>query len=196
MAAQYPARLAPGARHRFSLALAAPVLLAGQSVQAASPDDWATASDIGVGSLVLWSISVPAVKGDKQGALQAGASAATGFGVAQGLKLAFPETRPDGSGNDSFPSGHTATAFAAATSILDRRGAPEGIPALALASLVGLARVEADKHHWYDVVAGAAVGAGAGLLLTHHKPDQHGRAAVLLPWGDFHGGGVTYASRF
>lgn len=181
---------------RWSVAFAAPVLLASHGAHAASQDDWATASDIGVGGLILWSLGVPAVKDDTQGALQAGASVAVGFGVAQGLKQVFPENRPDGSGNDSFPSGHTATAFAAATSILERRGPGEGIPALAVASLVGLARVEADKHHWYDVVAGAAVGTGAGLLLTHHKPDKDGRVAVVVPWGDFHGGGVTYASRF
>jgi len=173
--------------------LAAPALLASQSAQAASPDDWDTASDVGVGSLVLWSIGVPAIKGDKQGALQAGAAVVTGFGAAQGLKQVFPETRPDGSGNDSFPSGHTATAFAAATSILDRRGAGEGIPALALASFVGVARIKADKHHWYDVLAGAAIGSASGLLITRHqRPD----APKVFAWGDFHSAGVTYAARF
>jgi membrane-associated phospholipid phosphatase len=182
--------------HHWSLAVAGPLLLASQPALASSQDDWATASDIGVGSLVLWSIGVPAAKGDTQGAFQAGASAAAGFGVAQGLKQVFPEARPDGSGNDSFPSGHTATAFAAATSILDRRGAAEGIPALALASFVGLARVEADKHHWYDVVAGAAIGTGVGLVITHAKPDKDGRVAVIVPWGDTHSLGVHVAARF
>ncbi len=178
---------------RWSLAAAAPLLLASQPALASSQDDWATASDIGVGSLVLWSIGVPAAKGDTQGALQAGASAATGFGVAQGLKQVFPEMRPDGSGNDSFPSGHTATAFASATSILERRGPGEGIPALALASFVGLARVEADKHHWYDVVAGAAIGSASGLLITRHRRSD---APLVMLWGDFHGAGMTYAARF
>ena len=183
----------PRPLRRLSLVMAGPLLLAGQPALASSQDDWATASDIGVGSRVLWSIGVPAAKGDTQGALQAGASAAVGFGVAQGLKQVFPEMRPDGSGNDSFPSGHTATAFAAATSILERRGAGEGIPALAIASFVGLARVQADKHHWYDVVAGAAIGSASGLLITRHRrPDT----PLVMLWGDFHGGGVTYAARF
>jgi len=93
----------------------------------------------------------------------------------------------------SFPSGHTATAFAAATSILDRRGAGEGIPALALASFVGVARIKADKHHWYDVLAGAAIGSASGLLITRHqRPD----APKVFAWGDFHSAGVTYAARF
>ncbi len=183
----------PRRLRRWSFLAVSPLLLAGQPALASSQDDWATASDIGVGSLVLWSIGVPAAKGDSHGALQAGASAAVGFGVAQGLKQVFPEMRPDGSGNDSFPSGHTATAFAAATSILERRGAGEGIPALAVASFVGLARVQADKHHWYDVVAGAVIGSASGLLITRHRrPD----APLVMLWGDFHGGGLTYAARF
>ena len=177
---------------RLTLLTAAPLALAASPAHASSEGDWATASDIGVGSLVLWSIGVPAVEGDTQGALQAGGSAATGFAVAQGLKQVFPEMRPDGSGNDSFPSGHTATAFAAASSILERRGAGEGIPALAIASFVGLARVEADKHHWYDVLAGAAIGTGSGLLITR-KRDHSSQAMV---WGDTHTLGVTYAARF
>jgi len=181
---------------RLGLLAAGPILLAGQNAQAASQDDWDTASDVAVGGLLLWSVGVPAAKGDTQGALKAGGSAVAAFGAAQALKQVFPEQRPDGSGNDSFPSGHTATAFAAATSILERRGPEEGIPALALASFVGLARVEADKHYWYDAVAGAALGAGAGLLITRPKPDKNGRIAVIVPWGDTHSIGLHVAARF
>ncbi|MFO6446547.1 phosphatase PAP2 family protein [Erythrobacter sp. NE805] len=181
---------------RFAVLFAAPLLIASQPASASSQDDWARASDIGVGGLLLWSIGVPLAEGDSKGALQAGAADVAGFAAAQALKEAFPETRPDRSGNDSFPSGHTATAFAAATSILERRGPGEGVPALALAGVVGLARVEADKHYWYDVVAGAAIGAGAGLLLTHPKADGKGRMAVLVPWGDAHSIGVNVAARF
>jgi len=181
---------------RLTLAAAGPLLLASQPALASSQSDWATASDVGVGTLLLWSVGVPLAEGDRQGALQGGASGAAGFLSAQALKEAFPEQRPDGSGNDSFPSGHTATAFAAATSILERRGPGEGVPALALAGVVGLARVEAEKHHWYDVVAGAAIGAGAGLLITHPKPDGKGRVAAIVPWGDAHSIGVNVAARF
>ncbi len=117
---------------------------------------------------------------------------AASYLVATGLKETFPETRPDGSDRRSFPSGHTSVAFGAATSIWNRRGEAEGIPALAVASLVGLARVKADKHHWYDVVAGAAVGTASGLLITR---DRTGRSQTFA-WGDGHSGGITYAARF
>ncbi len=184
-------KLNSNCKHVVLLA-AAPLMLVSQPALAASKDDWATVSDVGVGSLVAWSLAVPVIEGDTQGALQAGAATATGFLTATGLKQVFPETRPDGSGNDSFPSGHTATAFAAATSILDRRGPAEGIPALAVASLVGFARVRADKHYWYDVLAGAAIGSASGLLITHSKDGK----SQTMAWGDTHTAGFTYAARF
>lgn len=176
----------------FTCILAAPLLLLPQTAAASSQDDWATASDIGVGALAAWSIGVPLAQGDNAGALQAGGSMAASYLVATGLKETFPETRPDGSDRRSFPSGHTSVAFGAATSIWNRRGDAEGIPALAVAGLVGLARVQADKHHWYDVVAGAAVGTASGLLITHDRSRQ----SETFVWGDAHSGGLTYVARF
>ena len=69
--------------------------------------------------------------------------------------------------NPSFPSGHSATAFAAATAVavLCPRLRPF---ALAIAAAVALSRVYLRVHFPLDVVAGgllgAAVGAGFGLL--------------------------------
>jgi membrane-associated phospholipid phosphatase len=154
---------------------------------------WGTISDIGAYGLTGISIGLPLIDGDTQGALQAGGSVAAAQVVTFSLKRAFPEVRPDGSDNRSFPSGHTAQSFAAATSLLKRRGAATGIPALAVASLVGFARVKADKHHWYDVVAGAAIGGSAGFLITRGRPDK---AVAVVPWGDTTGGGVSVSMRF
>jgi membrane-associated phospholipid phosphatase len=53
---------------------------------------------------------------------QAGGSILVGEGIAQGLKHSVHERRPDGSGNDSFPSGHAAVSFAAAATIHRRYG--------------------------------------------------------------------------
>lgn len=184
--------MGPSARSLLGVPLAAGLALFAQPAAASTQDDWAALSNIGVGGLAAWSLGVPLIDGDSAGALQAGGSMAASFLVATGMKEAFPETRPDGSDRRSFPSGHTSTAFGAAASIWNRRGASEGIPAMAVASLVGLARVKADKHHWYDVVAGAAVGTTAGLLITH---DRSGKAQAFA-WGDTHGAGVTYAARF
>lgn len=66
-------------------------------------------------------------------------------------------------GNPSFPSGHSATAFAAATvvAILCPRLRPV---ALALAAAVALSRVYLRVHFPLDVVVGGLIGAGLGAL--------------------------------
>ena len=86
--------------------------------------------------------------------------------VTEALKLSVDKERPDHSGNDSFPSGHTADSFMAATFINQRYGWHYGVPALVLASYVGYTRVAADKHHVEDVLAGAAIGSFAGWFFT------------------------------
>jgi len=178
-------------RRRAALALAPLALLA--SPARADERDWATVSDVSVGALIAWSVGVPLIEGDEKGALQAGVSIAAAQGVAQLLKHTVHETRPDGSDRRSFPSAHSATAFAAATSIFERRGAGEGVPALALAGLTGLGRVEARKHHWHDVFAGAAIGGVSGLLLTHPQGE---RGSTLAVWGDTQGGGFSFGMTF
>lgn len=73
------------------------------------------------------------------------------------LLVAPPET-------PSFPSGHTASSFAAATAILlYRRSA--GVLAMAYATLVGLSRIYLCVHWPTDVVAGAVIGVAASLLV-------------------------------
>ena len=158
-----------------------------------SKKDWATVSDIGSYSLAAIAIGLPLIKHDTHGALQAGGSIMSAQLISLGLKSTFPELRPDGSDRKSFPSGHTAQSFAAAATIFNREGKGAGIPAFAVATLVGVARVKADKHHWYDVVAGAAIGAGSGFLITRQRSDQN---IAVIPWGDSKGGGLSVAMRF
>ena len=83
------------------------------------------------------------------------------------LKAMVKEERPDHSDNKSFPSGHAAMAFAAARSI-DKEFRKDciwiPIAGYAAATAVGIERVASDRHHWYDVLAGAAVGVGAAEL--------------------------------
>ena len=68
--------------------------------------------------------------------------------------------KPDG----SFPSGHTALAFALATSILlHRRNL--GLIFITAALLVGLGRVLSNVHYPIDILAGAGLGITTALLL-------------------------------
>lgn len=107
--------------------------------------------------------------GLKQGAL----SGVTSIGAMLLLKYTVREKRPDGSNYHSFPSGHASTTFSAATFIQRRYGWKFGVPAYVLASYVGWGRVYARKHHWWDVVAGAAIGAGASLIYTRPFAEKH-----------------------
>ncbi len=153
---------------------------------------WVTASDVGRDVLVVAALGAPVVKGDWSGLAEAGGSMALAGGTTLVLKQLVDERRPDGSDNNSFPSGHTSISFAAAATLENRYGWEVGAPAFAIASFVGVARVEARKHYWYDVVAGAALGTGSGFLLTNKLNDR----VRLVPWGDHSGGGVTVAVRF
>ncbi len=81
----------------------------------------------------------------------------------------------DSNSNQSFFSGHTALAFASAGVICTHQrrlgwygrdwGALVCSLSLASAGTVGYLRIVSDNHYATDVLAGAAVGLGAGMLL-------------------------------
>jgi len=82
-------------------------------------------------------------------------------GVTYGLKHIVSEDRPDHSDKRSFPSGHSAIAFAGATALHKEYGQQSilySIAGYAVATAVAIDRVARDRHHWQDVCAGAAIG--------------------------------------
>src|SRR5471032_1355590 len=92
---------------------------------------------------------------DWTGVAQLGVVTLTTVGTAYGLNHLTHETRPDGSDDHSLPSDTAALAFAPAQFLWDRYGWQVGLPAYAAATFVGWSRVDANKHHWYDVAASA-----------------------------------------
>jgi|GEM_PF-966155 len=82
-------------------------------------------------------------------------------GTVQVIKRATGIERPDGSNNQSFPSGHTALAFAGAHILFKEYKDISpwiGIAGYATATTVGAMRILNRKHRLSDVVAGAGVG--------------------------------------
>ena len=80
----------------------------------------------------------------------------------------------------SFPSTHTASAFAFATGVATEAHVL-GAPLVAAALAVGAARVSVGEHHPGDVVAGAALGVGVAALTTRVWPVSPGTAAQARP---------------
>lgn len=77
------------------------------------------------------------------------------------LKNTTRQLRPDGSTRNSFPSGHTAQAFAAATFLNEEyKGRFKWMPVASygLASCVGMLRMANNRHFISDVLVGAGIG--------------------------------------
>ena len=100
----------------------------------------------------------------------------------QGIKLVTGRARPRDdadlggndfapfSGKDAFPSGHTAAAFAFATSLGDVIDRPWARVSLyALATGTAWARVAQEAHWVSDVVAGAAVGIASAKFASGRR---------------------------
>lgn len=122
-------------------------------------------------------------------------SLAIAFVVTDGLKYSINRTRPyikypadihpykaDETGK-SFPSGHTAIAFATATSLtLEYKKWYVAVPAYLFATGVGYSRLYLGEHYFSDVAAGAIIGTGSAFLshwltkkIFKFKPPQYVR---------------------
>lgn len=81
------------------------------------------------------------------------------------LKYSCRVMRPDGSSRNSFPSGHTATAFMAATMLHKEYGHRSpwySIGGYTVATITGVTRQLNNRHWMSDIM----VGAGIGILAT------------------------------
>jgi hypothetical protein len=82
-------------------------------------------------------------------------------GATMGLKKLAAVERPDGSKDNSFPSGHTATAFAGAEFLYQEYKDVNvwyGVAGYIVAAGTGLCRIYNDRHWLTDVAAGAGIG--------------------------------------
>lgn len=86
-------------------------------------------------------------------------------------KHSVKEKRPDTGARNSFPSGHTATAFMGAELVREEYGNAYGTGAYTIATSIALLRLYNDRHWLNDVIAGAGVGILAARI-----------GYWLLPW--------------
>lgn len=120
------------------------------------------------------------------------------------------ELRPDGSNYLSFPSGHTAQAFASAEFMrLEYKDVSPwyGVAGYAMATATGLLRMYNNKHWMSDVVAGAGVGIASTRLaywlypkMQHWfgKKDAGDNAPVTMLMPTYQNGavGLSYVKNF
>lgn len=77
------------------------------------------------------------------------------------IKYSSKEMRPDHTTANSFPSGHTATAFAAATIFNKEYGSISpwySVAGYSVATLTGITRIMNNRHWINDVLVGAGIG--------------------------------------
>lgn len=124
----------------------------------------------------------------------------------QSLKAITRVPRPDGFGTNAFPSGHTATAFAAAEFLHQEYKDVSpwyGIAGYAMATTTACLRIYNNRHWFRDLLPGAAIGIMSTKIaywiypaiknkLFKEKPIH----AIVLPYYQNGGGGISMIYSF
>ena len=102
------------------------------------------------------------------------------------LKKLSRQIRPDSSNYRSFPSGHTAQAFVAATFLHKEFGHKSiwySVGAYTVATAIGTLRIMNNKHWISDVLVGAGIGILSTNLVYHSHRYKWGKkpALTLVP---------------
>ena len=158
---------------------------------AASDKFFSTFADVGAIGIPVAAGVVTLVEHDRNGLIQGAETGVAAMLTTTALKYALDTQRPNG-GRHSFPSGHATLAFSGAGYLHARYGWKVGLPFELLAAGVAYSRVRTRDHHWYDVVAGAAIGEGSAFLLTSRLSDNV-RVGI---GGDSKSGAISFAARF
>lgn len=122
-------------------------------------------------------------------------------------KYSVGERRPDTDARNSYPSGHTATAFMGAEIVRTEYGNVYGVYAYAFSSGIALLRLYNDRHWLNDVLGGAGIGilsARIGYWLLPYERrlfgwDKRGIDAAIIPACNPVDGGIvslSFTARF
>lgn len=143
--------------------------------------------------LALQPLGVSSPYGLKGNALRLLGAYVLTFAVVIPSKALFDSPRPDYRGNlESFPSGHTAAAFAGAECLrlaYRHRSPWYGIAGYTVATATGLMRMANNRHWLSDVVAGAGIGilsakASYWLIgkMDHKKGNGKAYGPIITPF--------------
>jgi membrane-associated phospholipid phosphatase len=98
------------------------------------------------------------------------------------------------SGRDSFASGHATEAFALASVISEHYDTPwVQVTSYGLASMVGYARLNNNRHWPSDVLAGAAIGTFVGKTVVHFNQNHRQVSVKPIVGPDIHGAQMSVA---
>ncbi|NPD82829.1 phosphatase PAP2 family protein [Prevotella sp. PINT] len=122
------------------------------------------------------------------------------------MKYTFKEKRPDSNARNSYPSGHTATAFMGAEFLWKEYKDVSpwiGYAGYAVAAATGYLRIYNDRHYINDVVAGACIGMLSVKMSYWLYPKFFKRSrcsksmdVVALPYYSAEGCGVNMCLQF
>lgn len=115
------------------------------------------------------------------------------------FKATFHRERPDGTNAQSFPSGHTSSAFALATVAEKHYGWKVGVPSYLAASAIGFSRISNTRHYLSDVLAGATLGVITARTVVRQNGEPvvgRQRRFTLGPMTDASGAGLGLRGSF
>ncbi|MCX2480960.1 phosphatase PAP2 family protein [Pedobacter sp. MC2016-15] len=159
--------------------------------------------------VAVYGLNLAGVKG-KHGVVDQTALYLLSFGIMGAttgtIKRLADRPRPDGSNNYSFPSGHTANAFAAAEFLNQeyRDVSPWiGYAGYTVATATGVLRMYNNKHWVSDVVAGAGIGIAstkiAYLIYPHLRKLVIGKQSMqysMVPMYQQKAAGIAFSGTF
>ncbi|SDM04084.1 phosphatase PAP2 family protein [Siphonobacter aquaeclarae] len=120
--------------------------------------------------------------------------------ITQGLKITVGYPRPDGSSNNSFPSGHTVVAFTGAAILSKEYGDQSiwySVGGYGVATSVAALRMLNDRHWLADVLFSAGVGIGTTEVVyrcypwIQRKIFRRDRKIAVMPFYNGAAGGLA-----
>lgn len=118
--------------------------------------------------------------------------------VTSALKYTIREPRPNAANEkNSFPSGHSTTAFAFSGYVAAEHGWGWGSAALLLSTFTAYSRINDNRHYLHDVMAGATIGWVYGWGISRHqRQNREKETPIVLPLLDSQTAGLALYKEF